>query len=279
MNRNTTVLLLTVALWGLSFQVHAQIDSVRFNKYYLKKYWVDTKGMIASPAHWDNRDWTRFGIFVAGTASLITVDAPVQKFWQHHQYHWADNVSTYGLEPFGAAYSGAIVLGFLGHGLICNKSKSFSTGLLATESFVLASLFARIPKMAFGRLRPDANPNVSPTDWQGPFEGSSFPSGHTTAIFAVASVIANQYRDTDGHGRLILGCITGRNLAHVRQSALAQRCCWSAVLGTPYRKLCLPPKRKQKNGTVLFRGKTDRFWDFRLLTFFELNLSHTIPYT
>ncbi len=27
----------------------------------------------------------------------------------------------------------------------------------------------------------------------------------------------------------------------------------------------------------MFRGKTDRFWDFRLLTFFELNLSHYNP--
>ncbi len=252
MNRNTTVLLLTVALWGLSFQVHAQIDSVRFNKYYLKKYWVDTKGMITSPAHWDNRDWTRFGIFVAGTASLITVDAPVQKFWQHHQYHWADNVSTYGLEPFGAAYSGAIVLGFLGHGLICNKSKSFSTGLLATESFVLASLFARIPKMAFGRLRPDANPNVSPTDWQGPFEGSSFPSGHTTAIFAVASVIANQYRDTRWAPVVSysVASLAGISRMYDNRHWLSD-VVGGAVLGTVIGNYVCPRKESNKNGTVL----------------------------
>ena len=68
--------------------------------------------------------------------------------------------------------------------------------MLALESFVLASAFVQIPKRLIGRHRPDSGQDVSPYDFGGPLQGKSMPSGHTTAVFAVASVIANQYSNT-----------------------------------------------------------------------------------
>jgi len=86
--------------------------------------------------------------------------------------------------------------GFLAHGILSKNKRSVSTALLSLESFGLASLFTRIPKILVGRERPDNLQGDGPFAIKGPFRGKSFPSGHTTAVFSVASVIATQYRDT-----------------------------------------------------------------------------------
>ena len=175
----------------------AQIDTLQLNRAFIKKGWDDTKTLFTAPAHWDGRDWATFGVVTASVAALFLVDEPVQEAFQD----WNENAGTSGerisanfLEPWGAEYSLAVMGGLMGYGLLANNRKSQSTALLAGESFVLASLVLQIPKRLIGRARPNAADD--PFQLNGPFQGSALPSGHTTAVFAVASVIANQYSHT-----------------------------------------------------------------------------------
>lgn len=87
----------------------------------------------------------------------------------------------------------AAIGGFVAAGELFDQPRSRSTGYLAAGSFLISGLLVRIPKLLAGRQRPDAWPPSSPSGFKGPFKGSSFPSGHTTAAFSVASVIAFQY--------------------------------------------------------------------------------------
>lgn len=86
--------------------------------------------------------------------------------------------------------------GLFSYGILAKKSKYVSTALLALESFTLASMVTRIPKSLVGRQRPNNWEGNGPFSFKGPGGGNSFPSGHTTASFAVASVIATQFRDS-----------------------------------------------------------------------------------
>ena len=192
-NRKTLTGLLFVVL---PFLLSAQVDTVRFNKYYLKKYWDDTREIVRSPVRWEQDDWLRFSVFVATTGALFFADEPVADWVQEHRTKFLDDVSKKAFEPFGAEYSLAVCGALYGYGLIAKTRKSESTALLAVESFALGSLFARIPKYLLGRKRPDSGSDVSAFDFTGPLGGSSFPSGHTIAVFSAASVIANQYRET-----------------------------------------------------------------------------------
>lgn len=192
--RHTGFLFLTMIL--LSIGVFAQIDTVRFNKFYFKKYWTDTKAIVTSPSRWQQGDWIKLGVLVSGTASLSLADQSVKDFFQANKNQNLDYVSMNFLEPFGGNYSLLLMSGFLAHGLLAKNERSVSTALLSLESFALASLFTRIPKILVGRERPDNLQGDGPFAIKGPFHGSSFPSGHTTAVFSVASVIATQYRDT-----------------------------------------------------------------------------------
>lgn len=192
MIKNSSLLLIFLIFF--TDGVFAQIDSVRFNGAYFKKYWTDTKSIVSSPAHWNQKDWTKLGAFVAAEGGLMFADQSVKDFFQENRSTNLDRISTNFLEPFGGNYSLLVMSGFVAHGLLAKNNKSVSTGLLSLESFLLASVLVRIPKTLAGRERPDiANDQFR---FMGPFNGNSFPSGHTTAVFSVASVIATQYRDT-----------------------------------------------------------------------------------
>lgn len=188
--------ILSILLILLSSGVFAQIDTVRFNKYYFKKYWTDTKAIVVSPVKWDERDWTKFGVFVAAEGGLLFADQSVKDYFQSHQNATETYISRNILEHFGAEHSIIVMSGIFTYGILAKDKKCVSTALLALESFALASLVTRIPKTLVGRDRPDNWEGNGPFTFKGPFHGNSFPSGHTTASFAVASVIATQFRDS-----------------------------------------------------------------------------------
>lgn len=190
------IVFLLLSLISLSNGVFAQIDSIRLNKAYFKKYWTDAKSIATSPARWQQRDWVKFGVLVSGTASLTLADQSVADFFQSHQSKTQSYISRNILEHFGAEHSILVVTGMFTYGMLAKKDRSVSTALLALESFALSSLVTRIPKTLIGRERPDNWMGDGPYTFNGPFHGTSFPSGHTTASFAVASVIATQYRDS-----------------------------------------------------------------------------------
>jgi membrane-associated phospholipid phosphatase len=175
--------------------VVAQIDSVRFNGAYLKKYWTDTKAIVSSPARWDQRDWIKFGALASFTAGLTLADQPVADFFQSHKNSTESYISRNVLEHFGAEHSFILMSGIFVYGAFKQDNRCISTALLALESYSLASLMVRVPKWLVGRQRPDNWEGNGPYEINGPFKGSSFPSGHTTASFAVASVLATQFRE------------------------------------------------------------------------------------
>lgn len=177
-------------------KVHAQIDSISLNKSYIQKCFHDSKTIITSPIRWTAKDWTKFGIITSSLAATTFVDQPFANFSQKHRSKELDHFSTNFLEPFNDKYSLLLMGGFMAQGLLAKNKKSISTGLLLFEGYTMTMILVRIPKYVSGRKRPDAWPSSSPSDWDGPFQGTSFPSGHTAAAFTVATVIANQYRDT-----------------------------------------------------------------------------------
>lgn len=83
----------------------------------------------------------------------------------------------------------AIPAGFLAYGAIQNDSKIFDTGLLmgASQAVALGSTF--MLKSVIDRIRPfDALENVKVKSIESA-TGSSFPSGHTSQAFAIATIL------------------------------------------------------------------------------------------
>jgi membrane-associated phospholipid phosphatase len=105
-----------------------------------------------------------------------------------------NEASKYGLERLGSGLYTIPALGILyGVGAIIKNDKACYTALKGAESFVFGLIADNLLKQLTQRYRPYQDNPPDPFIWEGPFHltiNSSFPSGHSTNIFAIMTVIA-----------------------------------------------------------------------------------------
>ena len=156
----------------------------------LKLLGDDTRYVLTAPLRWEKQDWIDSGIATALVVASSHFDARVRQEAQE-EHHVGDNL-TKSFQQFGAVYSFVILGLFEGYGLAADSPKAKAVafdGLAA--SFIASGIITPVLKNIAGRVRP--NSTASTFQFK-PFSGNySFPSGHTTQAFAVASVIAGHY--------------------------------------------------------------------------------------
>ena len=117
--------------------------------------------------------------------------------------HKLDNISN-TITHFGDPYLlGSATLLAYGSGWVFGDSKLQQTSLLAAQAYIHNGIFTYLGKLAFARQRPFVNDqdqwHLFPYSLQGHEPSAtayqSFPSGHTSGIFAIATVVAKQYKD------------------------------------------------------------------------------------
>lgn len=154
----------------------------------------DVKHVVTSPARWEKTEWHTAGwasLAVVGTA--LVVDRPLRDEMRRHS---GNNSFITQMERFGSQYAAGVVGGFYVVGALTDND----TALQVAQDGIAASLIASgivtpAIKLVAGRSRPRAGEavyNFKPLS----DANSSFPSGHTTEAFALASVIANHYDET-----------------------------------------------------------------------------------
>jgi membrane-associated phospholipid phosphatase len=153
----------------------------------LSNLWLDQKAIWTSPFHLDQEDaewWAGLG---AVTAGLIVTDRRTTHIFENSagQVRWGNNIS-----QIGAVYTVIPeVAGFYLYGVLADNQKARETGVLGGEALLDGLIVVEVLKTATGRNRPNAS--THPGDF---FDGgASFPSGHTIATWALASVIAHEY--------------------------------------------------------------------------------------
>ena len=171
--------------------VAATVGNALFDE--ARRYACDGAALVTNPLHWKGEDFERFAAFAASLGILIATDEDTYRAIQQRRSSVTDDISKATTE-FGQAYawgiSGALVAG----GLLTKNPDMRDTGRDALEAALFANVFTGILKPVFGRERPRQS------DGETIFHGfnnnyKSFPSGHATTAWAVASVIAMR---TDG---------------------------------------------------------------------------------
>ena len=116
------------------------------------------------------------------------------------------NVSPIVTEMGNGVFPLTVFGGFGAYGLIFQDQKTFETAKIGIESFALTGIACQVLKYTFSRERPSAATRKGGF-WHGPLayfskskdEGlasfDSFPSGHTTTAFAMATTFADAYSD------------------------------------------------------------------------------------
>jgi len=163
-----------------------QEDSLKLNGRYLIGFWTDTKFMLTSPFKWKGKDWLKAGIISGSALGLYAVDQDIHKWVQRNRESTSNTISDI-FEPLGNSDNlmpwAPVILMYV-FGSITDNYRTKKTALLAAESFVISTVYTRILKVTIRRRRPLSNSK------------KSFPSGHTSSIFAVATVLAHEYRET-----------------------------------------------------------------------------------
>lgn len=158
---------------------------------YASLLWEDTRGIISSPLRWDRDDWALVGGLTAATAGAAIFDGNIRREAQTNRNHGSD-VFFNQWQRFGAEYSFAVLGGFEAWGVIGKNPRARAVAMDGlTASIIAGGIITPALKYSIGRMRPN---QTSATFSFKPFSGhDSFPSGHVTQAFAVATVIASHY--------------------------------------------------------------------------------------
>ncbi|HET9210646.1 MAG TPA: phosphatase PAP2 family protein [Thermoanaerobaculia bacterium] len=152
---------------------------------------TDLRYVLGAPLHWTGRQWEHFSLAVAGIGAAALLDQTVRDRELHDHSHFSDQVSR-DFEQFGQTGAFGVMGVFYVAGLLGDDSRARSVGEDGLISTLIAGgIITPALKLATGRVRPRDTDKTF--DFK-PFSGSSsFPSGHSTEAFAVASVIATHY--------------------------------------------------------------------------------------
>jgi membrane-associated phospholipid phosphatase len=154
----------------------------------LRRYVEDGRTILLAPIYWDGRSWATAGAVVGSIALIATQDEAIDRALSSHHSPPAESVST-AATPFGSYAAVGISVAALGGGLAFKNKELRDTGRDAIEAEIFAAgIITPVLKATIGRTRPSQG---SDGDEARPFGGNqSFPSGHATEAFAVASVFA-----------------------------------------------------------------------------------------
>lgn len=161
---------------------------------FAKGFAVDAGKIVTSPVRWDSKDWIKAGLILGGTASLFLVDQKVKDFARSNQSPVASGFASVGNNMGTPIFILPALGAYYGYGAIADDHKARRVSLLALESFAISGIMTEGIKTLAGRHRPETGD--SNMHWDGPrLKNASFSSGHTSSVFSVATVFANEYQD------------------------------------------------------------------------------------
>lgn len=157
----------------------------------------DIGAYFTAPVHWDGRDWAWFGGAVLAVGAAHRYDSQVRNhFFGPGLVTNVDSKDTNDAIPTAAVLGGTWAFAIL-----TSDRDGYQEGWAMIEAAGLSGVTAYALKFAAGRETPDQTTN--PNEWEK--SGSSFPSFHSTAAFAVGTVLAESGNDDFRWLRRILG--------------------------------------------------------------------------
>lgn len=186
---------LYLPILGQSDSTH---DGTQIDRVYLHSYWKDTKSIVTEPLHWKGKQWATFAGVIGVGVVTYAYDKEIFDFFQSRVTPTTESISKYLLDPWGnGIYSLPLLAGIYLTG--AKNSRHRRIALTGVKAFVLSGGAAAVTKHLFHRHRPNEDDPPNPYLWEGPFpltfDHTSFPSGHATTAFAIATVLAMGYHD------------------------------------------------------------------------------------
>lgn len=159
----------------------------------------DIAAYFTAPLRWDTTDWEWFGGALAAVAAAHHYDSDVRR---HFTRKLAPGQTINSSDTTDALPTAAVFLGTWGYAMLSGSSDGKSETWAMFESAALGGVTAYGLKYTLRRTGPDQTDN--PNEWF-KTSGGTFPSFHSTAAFAVGTVLAESGGDDFRWLRRILG--------------------------------------------------------------------------
>jgi membrane-associated phospholipid phosphatase len=189
----------TLALLAAAIVLGSRPNLALADDFTLGDVFGDAKDYFTAPIHWSESDWLFFGGSIAAIAAAHQFDPRVR---DHFAPSGAAGLTGTDVDDVRDILPAASLL--VGTWLI---SEITDDSFANTEAYTMAeaagfsTLTAEALKYAAGRERPDQT--TDPNDWRE--AGSSFPSLHATAAFAIGTVFAESGSDEYRWLRRVVG--------------------------------------------------------------------------
>lgn len=220
----------------------------------------DVQHVLSAPSRWQKQEWKNLGwasLAVVGTAAVF--DDHVRTVMRDHND--PDNQFMLQIERFGSEYAWGVLGGFYLAGTLTNDEKSIAVAEDSlTASFIASGLITPAIKYAAGRSRPNDNGGTDGTFTFKPFSGAaSFPSGHTTEAFALASVISAHYEEETWVKYLTFGIASMVGLARSYHGAhYASDVVAGAIIGTVVGQSVVTHNRPKRGRKIMILPETSQ---------------------
>jgi hypothetical protein len=218
-----------------------------------RQYGRDLKAVVLAPAHWDRTDWGRAALTIGTVAVLMHEDEHIAHAIQERRNSQTNSISK-AVTPMGGGRGLQLSVALIGVGLLTKNNEVRDTGRDALESSIIAAgVITPLLKRTIGRARPNQD-EMTTHDFDPGSAQESFPSGHATNAFALASAIAghskgwviptvaytvassvafsrmndNVHWASDVFAGAVIGTATGKLIVHRHRSA-TQRAEWSVL--------------------------------------------------
>lgn len=168
-------------------------DEDKLNKEFLLNFGDDFVDVLASPKNWKGRDFLSLSAVLGAGLLLYSVDQDIQQWAQDHRSSSSED----SFKAIGHLGNGIVLIGLMTalyvSGEVSDSNSLRKTALLSLESWLTSGIIVRGIKSVAGRARPwtgESSHSFHPFSTRSRF--ASFPSGHASSAFAVATVIADQ---------------------------------------------------------------------------------------
>ena len=165
---------------------------------------------FTAPLHWTARDWAWFAGAVAATAGSHGYDGQVRTHFVD-SYAPGTTISSHDVED--ALPGAALLLGTMGWAAFTNDADGKTEAWTMQEAAILSTATVYPLKYIVRRQGPDQTSNANEWFKSG---GSTFPSEHTAAAFAIGTVLAESGNDDYRWVRRVLGYGAGIGTAFLR---------------------------------------------------------------
>lgn len=155
-----------------------------------------TGHIVVAPTKWGGTDWFVAGGVVGATAVSFLLDDEAFDLMERNHSSFNRDVARVAVE-YGSGYLAVgLPAAMYVYGLALNERWVRETAVLMGSTLLLTSAMTTMGKVIIGRARPyNGFGNHEFRSFSGQVGFMSFPSGHTTAAFAISAVLAARVKN------------------------------------------------------------------------------------